>query len=434
MNHTIIMYISVDDFAVSVTRLLHPEWHQHPLVITTSSRQSGVVHSVSPDASQTGVRAGMPMQQARQMCPNSRFVGLDSIPHQQFTDAIYSLLSELSPQAKQVAAGEICVDLAGCERMYGTWGAHPLGLVPFHSPAEGTYARDERQPIPPEKRTLPPRGERWITAIGTWIQRAIPRRIGLTVSVGCAANRLVARCASRLITPEGAVLVAEGTEERFMRQLSPEDIPGIGQSVMSKLQKWNVHSVAAAQELSRRLLRTTFGPKRGDKIYDLLRGTPPADLSSADIPQSICRERTFWEASNNPRFVEAMLHYLVELIGDRLRHQQLMAGKLHLKLCYEKSKPQRSRHRIDPPTDESNEIFHCARHQLSKRWRRNHRIRTIGVAVSNLCRTQERQTGLFAENDDRRRRLDRCVDQLRDRFGFDVLHRGPSIQLDTIPD
>ncbi len=431
MDNSIILYVSVDNFAVSAARVSHPTWDRSPLVIVTSVHPYGVVHSASGQAIREGVRKGMSLRRAQQKCARARFVNLDEINYEQFMNPIFHLLSQLSPETQRVSADEGFADLDGCERLHGTWSAHPLGFLPFANPTAGTYIRDGNRPSPPHKRTLPPRNARWITAIGAWLRRTIEHRIGLPVSIGCASNTLAAQCASRFISSRGLVWIQPGAEAQFFQLLSLKDIPGIGSSIASKLHKWNIQTVNAAQRLSPHILRTTFGPKRGIKIHRLLHGQPPHNGGSSDTPRKISRERTFWEPSNEYQFVEAVLHYLVELVGNRLRHQGLSTGTIGVRLCYQNAHAQKSRSSLAEHTDSNSRIFQSARHQLTARWKRNHRVRAVGLTASALRQTRKRQKKLFDSDNDRQRRLDRCVDALRDRFGFDVVHRGPSIHLEA---
>ncbi|MFW6457706.1 MAG: DNA polymerase Y family protein, partial [Planctomycetota bacterium] len=342
---------------------------------------------------------------------------------------ILHLLSTLSPDIESVSSSEAYVDLKGCERLYGTWSAGPLGHLPFSISTSGTYIRHEDDCIPPARRILPPRRLRWVTALGAWLQRKVRRKTGLPLSVGCANNALVARCASHFIAPRGLGLIEPGAEEQFFRLLPLHNIPGIGTTIISKFHKWNVHTVAEAQELSPVLLCKTFGPTRGRKVGALLHGRQNVETTSSVLPRSIQRERSFWEPSNNRAFVEAMLHYLVEVVGDELRHRQLTAGKVHIKVQHPNSRSIRRRRPLNGQTDENRRIFEVARQQLRRQWRRNHRVQTIGIAVSHLRPNEGHQTGLLDQNSDVHRRLDRCVDGLRSEFGFDAIRRGPSIQL-----
>lgn len=425
-----ILHVDIDAFFASVEQVLDPALRGKPVIVGSAQRNHGVVASASYEARPYGIRAGMPLHRARELCPRATFLAGDYRQYRRFSREVFDLLSDVSPAVEKGSLDEAYVDLGGCKRLYGTWSARPLGRLPFSSPAPGVFARRENSPPSPSQRCVPDVESRWVSALAAWIQRTVWARLHLPISVGCARNKIAAKCASDFAKPRGLVLVEDGAEEAFFGLLSLEDIPGIGRSVRARFRKWNVRTVQEARRLPRPLLIQAFGPHLGEGVYDALRARGTAQLEEPDHPSSISRETTFWNASNDRRFIESMLHYLVQRVGNCLRSQGLAAGRVHVKLRYHDFKSARASRTLNSPTSSDQEIFEIAREQLWRRWSRSRRLRLVGVSVSTLRPAGAHQPDLFDDSEERNRRLDRCVDNLRERFGFSVVQRGPSIKLD----
>ena len=426
-----VLHVDLDAFFASAEQVRDPSLRGRPVIVGSAHEKRGVVAAASYEARPYGVRAGMPIFQARELCPDAVFLPGDFRMYLRFSRQVFELLEGISPAVERASLDEGYVDLSGCERLYGTWSAGPLGRLPFCEDAPGVYVRRESQAVPPGRRTTVPQPWRWVAAMGLWIKRLVKARTGLNVSVGCAANKLVAKTASDCAKPNAVVLVAPGSEEDFFLTLPLGDIPGMGRAVLEKLRRWNVRTVADARRLPREVLGAAFGDRHGPAIHRALRGVGEAGLARPALPRSVSRETTFWEASNDRTFVEGMLFYLTERVGNALRRDALAGRTVHLRVRYDDFSTVVSSRSLREPTFQDEEIFGVARMLLSRRWLRSRRMRLVGVGVSGLRPAAQRQVRLFDDGGERRRRLDGCLDRLRERFGFGVVQRGPSIELAT---
>jgi len=434
MEAPTVIHVDVDAFFASVEQVLNPELRGRPVIVGGGVAGRGVVASASYEARRYGLKAGMPIFRARQLCPDGVYVAPDFEQYNRFSERVFELLATLSPSVEQASLDEARVSLRGCERIYGTWSVRPLARLPFVKEAEGVYRRRERRAISPGLRATVPERSRWPAAVGLWLRRAVRAETGLSVSVGIASNGLVAKAAASFAKPAGVVVVEVGHQEAFFAMLPLNRLPGIGRATMEKLSRWNVRTVEEARRLPMELLEDAFGPERGPALYDLLRGRAPAqdalDPHARDeLPHSISRETTLWMASNDYETVESMLFYLTERLGRALRRLGLRGRTVQVKLRYQDFTTVQCSRSLGEHTDRDEEIFAAARRLLRQRWSRGRRLRLVGVGLTDLRRVGNTQRALFDDGADRSRRLDRCLDELRQRFGFDIIRRGPSIKL-----
>ena len=435
-----ILHVDLDAFFASVEQVLQPALKGRPVIVGSEHETKGVVASASYEARACGVRAAMPVFQARRLCPHGVYLAGHHGEYARFSEDVFDLLEQISPAVERASLDEGYVDLGGCQRLYGAWSARPAGRMPFSNGIPGLYLRREDRAVPPRERTSVPEHYRWIAAVALRIKRSVKARTGLNVSVGCAANKLAAKSASDFAKPNGVALVEPGHEADFFLNLPLDDLPGLGGAVLDKLRKWNVRNVLQARRLPLELLEGGFGECHGRAIYRVLRGQVPdppdprrrrsgAFFEQADHQKSISRVTTFWTASSDYAFVEGMLLHLSERVGRALRRDGLAGRTVTLKLRYQDfTTLERSRSAREPVCLDE-EIFAIARTLLRGRWCRSRRLRLVGVGLSRLQPARRLQRTLFDDDTTRYRRIDRCLDGLRDRFGFEVIQRGPTINL-----
>ncbi|HHA18751.1 MAG TPA: DNA polymerase IV, partial [Methylophaga sp.] len=81
----VIILIDMNCFFAAVEQLDHPEWRQRPVAVTNGSLGTTIITS-SYEARAYGIKTGMRLQQARQLCPDliqapsrsERYVGIST--------------------------------------------------------------------------------------------------------------------------------------------------------------------------------------------------------------------------------------------------------------------------------------------------------------------------------------------------------------------
>jgi len=427
-----IIHVDVDAFFASVEQLLDPSLRGRPVVVGGGVGGRGVVASASYEARRFGLRAGMPIFRARERCPDGVYLPPRFAEYNRFAERVFDVLSSVSPSVEQPSLDECYLDLRGCERLYGAWAGRAPARLPFAREAPGVYRRRQGEATCAERHGPLPEACRWLAAVGLWIKRAVRSRVGVNVSVGIGPNKLVAKMGSKFGKPDGLVLVEAGREAEFLAMFELRDVPGVGRATWEKLHRWNVRTVEQARRLPLELWEDGFGPERGPALYHLVRGELPADAAALRVnepPRSISRETTFWTASNDYEFVESMLFYLTERLGRALRRERMEGRTVQVKLRYEDFATVQCSRALRRHTDGDERVFAVARSLLRARWRSTRRLRLVGVGLTDLRPARVLQHTLFDGEAERGRRIDRCLDGLREQFGFDVVRRGLSINL-----
>jgi len=378
----LILHVDVDAFFASVEQLLIPSLRDRPVVVG-----SGVIASCSYEARRFGLHAGMPLGQARKLCPSAVILAGDQSIYRCFADQVWAVCRRYTAEL------ETYLDEA-----YGDATGVPLGAS--EDPA----------------------------AMGRRLQQRVRDEVGLPVSVGLAANRMLAKIASASAKPGGVAWVRPGQAEAFLAPLPVEKLLGVGPKTAAMLYDLNVRTIADLRGLDRQVLRAMFG-RRGEVLHERCRGRDVAEAAARPMPRTLSRETTFHRPTCDPREVRGMLRYLLERAMRSVRRAGLLAGAVELALRYDDWKHQAASRTLPSPTGIDEEVFAVVADLLARLHRRRVALRQVGIVLSRFARGPDRG-GLFElPSRARRRSLHAAVDAIRDRWGHAAVVTGESAEL-----
>ena len=386
-----IFHVDMDAFFVSVEELFDPSLKGKPVVVGGQPNQRGVVSAASYEARKYGVHSALPLRTAYQRCPQAIF--LDGHPHRyrEYSEKVFEVLGEFSPQVELASIDEAYLDVTGAERLLG-------------APLKAAHALHE----------------------------AIKSRTRLNCSIGIAASRMVAKVASDQAKPNGVLWVLPGMEARFLAPLEVRKIPGVGKVTERQLHALGIRRVGDLARLDEAVLEERFG-KWGLALAGKARGLDAGawfdgEIGAEEAPKSISHEHTFDLDSADVELLEATLARLAEMVARRLREHGLFARTVQLKLRYKDFSTITRAHTLDHATQLDTELLGEARRLFRDNWKRGRPVRLLGVQASSL-EAQPGQMSLLEESG--RQRWSRALaaaDRLRDRFGESAVSLGSAVK------
>jgi DNA polymerase-4 len=381
-----IIHINVADFAVAVERLADPQLQDRPVIIAPQGAARAAVYDMSEEAYQAGVRKGMALRRARRLCRDARILP----PHTaRYEQAMAGLVRQALPFSPLIEPGEddghLFVDVSGTSRLFG-----------------------------------PPVDVAWR------LRNQSRKMLGLDPIWSLAANKLVAKVASRLVKPLGEYIVAPGDEAAFLSPLPVWLIPGIDRQDLARLREFNLTTVGQVTALKKTHLRTGFG-RRADFLADALRGVDTAPvLPVGRQPPRVVLNHAFGTDTNKPGAVEGALYGLVEHAGRWLRRQGRAARRIHITVDYSDGRRCARQIRVKPASANDLALFPLARRALNLAWHRRVRIRHVRLCCDRLI-LPPAQIPLFEEERKtiaRQENIVAAMDRIRDRFGFQAVAMG----------
>ncbi len=383
-----ILHVDADAFFASVEQVLCPELAGKPVIVGGDPDDRSVVASASYEAKAYGVKTAMPLAEARRLCPQAVFLRGKFENYRKMSDRMRGVFYSFTPDIEMASLDEAYLDLTGCKRIYG----HPFD------------AADS-------------------------IKRAVKDATGLNVSVGVASSRLVAKVASDYAKPNAITCVMPGFEAAFLKPLGLRDLPGVGPRTFERLGRYNFKTIGDLQVISEAVLAAALGPS-GQALAERASGRDFSEVEEAAYPKSISRETTFHEDTAERGLVEAMLSYLTERAAGKLRSIGMSARTVTVKLRYSDFSTCHKARSLREPSTHDCDFKGLALVLFDELFTRRMRIRNVGVALSSLAPGMPHQATLFDESGfQRRERLYRGIDSVRERFGFSSILTGRAIEL-----
>ncbi len=370
-----IVHVDIDAFFASVEVLLNPALKGKPVIVGGLPHERGVASTCSYEARKFGVHSGMALRNAYKLCPQGVFVRGNYQVYESFSDRVFRILHEYTPDVEEASIDEAYLDLTRCRRLYPS----------FSRAAREMKARVERE-------------------------------TGLTVSVGAAPNKILAKLATKRAKPAGYFEVEPGREEEFLRDLPIDALPGIGPKSQVILRMLNIQKFGDLWGLPRTTLHSIFG-LGGEDIYLQSRGIDSRPLAVEGGPKSVSRETTFMEDLWDERLLLAHLAYLCDRLTLALRQGCYYAHVVEVKARYADFKTEVRRRLMITPRQDMGDIFRIAEELFLPLLRGSRlALRLVGVKASDLVRS--RPLSLFEPYSDKSERLGEAVDRVRDKYGF----------------
>jgi DNA polymerase IV len=374
-----ILHVDLDAFFAAVEQRDRPELRGKPVIVGGGGpNQRGVVSTASYEARVFGVHSAMPLRTAGALCPHGIFLPVDGRKYARVGKQVLAILRRFTPLVEPVSIDEAFLDVTGSRKLFGD-------------------------------------GE----TIARAIKDAVRDELQLTISVGVARTKLVAKVASDLRKPDGLVVVPPGTEAAFLAPLPITRLWGVGAKSAARLAEYGVRTIGDLAALPEDLLERRFGIV-GPSLGARARGLDASPVSGRDPAKSIGHEHTFDVDSSDREVIERSLLGLSEGVAGRLRDSGVKASTVTVKIRDSSFRTITRQRTLKEPTDLTGPIFRTAL-ELARPEVRGKKIRLLGVTASGLG--EKDQMSLFALEDPRRRRVVEAEDQVRHRFGDRAITR-----------
>ena len=378
-----IAHIDCDAFYASVEKRDRPELASRPVIVGGGER--GVVTAACYVARIYGVRSAMPMFKALAACPDAVVIRPDFAKYSTASRQIRALMAPLTPLVQPLSIDEAVLDLSGTEALHGV-------------PAAVMLARLALQ---------------------------IEREVGVTISIGLAANRLMSKIAAGRDKPRGFCVI--GAEAAAV--LAPEPVrllPGIGPAMEKKLAAQGLTRLGHLQALDYRTARMLLGDD-GPALCARARGEDRRRVDPTRETKSISAETTFAYDLATAADLEKPLWALCEKLARRLAAAEMSAGGVTLKLKTARFALRTRAQRLGAPTIRPDRLFAAARLLLAREIDGTP-FRLIGIGAAPLDTLLAADPPDLADPESPRdTAAHAAIEALRDRFGAGIIQKGRAI-------
>ncbi len=382
LDRQVIAHLDCDAFYASVEKRDRPELRDRPVIVGGGHR--GVVATACYVARQYGVGSAMPMFKALKACPDAVVIKPDFAKYKHESRRILGALANLTPLIQTLSLDEAWADLSGTERLNG-------------GPPAWQLAR---------------------------LQKRIEDEVGLTVSIGLAPNRFLAKVASEMDKPRGFSVI--GSEAQQLLAPRPVSIlPGVGPIFGRTLRADGFDTIGRLAEADVRDLVKRYGDW-GLRLSDLAHGRDSRPVDPEHDRKGMSAETTFNVDLSTAADLEAELWPLCEKLASKARRDGIAGRVVTLKLRRTDFRILTRRRTLADPVQTARTLFAEGRALLTPELGTPYRL--IGIGMADLVDAADVAPGLFAADRTRELTTETTIDRLRDRFGPGAVISGRSLK------
>ncbi len=373
-----LLHADVDAFYASVEQRDDPRLRGRPVIVGV-----GVVLAASYEAKGFGVRTAMSGAQARRLCPQAVVVEPRMSAYSEASRAVFRVFDDTTPVVEGLSIDEAFLDVRGLERISG-------------SPTE----------------------------IAVRLRDDVLERVGLSITVGVARTKFLAKVASGVAKPDGLLVVPADRELAFLHPLPVERLWGVGPVTAAKLRSRGIATVGEVAQLAEAALESLLGRASGRHLHALAHNRDPRPVQVGRRRRSIGSQRALGRSPSSPEAIDATVIALVDRVTCRLRAAGRVGRTVVLRLRFDDFTRATRSHTLPRATAHTHTILATARGLLTTVMPLIERqgLTLVGVAVGNLEDADAIQLTLpFDPRSEGA--LDAALDEVRARFGAAAITR-----------
>ncbi|MBN1801223.1 MAG: DNA polymerase IV [Candidatus Lokiarchaeota archaeon] len=344
----IIFHCDLDCFFAAVENLYNPQFKGLPVIVGANPKRGkgrGVVSTCSYEARAFGLRSGMPISKAFELCPHGIFLRPNFEKYSYVSKRVMKILKEYSDKFEKAGLDEAYLDVTD-------------------------YCSDMN-----ESRTLAKK-----------IKERIFKEIGLTISIGCASTKSLAKIASDHKKPNGITIVPPKYRIQFLKNMDITRIPGIGRKSRIFYAKKGISTIGDLLSLSFEEIERLFG-KNGLWAWKVSKGLDERKVQEKEgFNKSLSKERTFFSDTSDLNVLYSKLKELNDKIHEKLERKDVYYRTITLKIRFEGYLTQTRSQTLNFPSRNKKESFNILLKLLKKNKNPLKKVRLIGLKFSNFSR------------------------------------------------
>ena len=377
-----IAHLDCDAFYASVEKRDRPELRDKPVIVGGGKR--GVVSTACYVARLYGVGSAMPMYKALKACPDAVVIKPSFGKYVPESERIFGMVGELTPLVQTLSLDEAWIDLSGTERLNG--GPPALQLVR--------------------------------------LQKRIEDETGLTVSIGLAPNRFLAKMASEMDKPRGFSVVGVTEAQAVLAPRPVTALPGVGPVFGKTLRSDGYRIIGDLAAADPRDLVKQYGD-HGLRLHDLSHARDRRRVDPEHDRKGMSAETTFNEDLTDREALEAELWPLCEKLASKARRDGVASRVIVLKLRRTDFKILTRRVTVPEPVQTARALFAAGRELMKPELGRPYRL--IGIGMADVQDAEDAPV-LFDTVETRNLKTETAIDRLRDKFGRDAVMAGRALK------
>lgn len=380
------MHSDLNNFYASVECLRRPEIREKPVVVVGSKEdRHGIVLAKNMIAKRAGVKTGDVYWEARHKCGNTLVeVQADFGEYLKVSKEVRKIYEDYTDRIEAYGIDECWLDVTASLNLFGSG-----------------------------------------VQIANIIRERVKKEIGITVSVGVSWNKIFAKLGSDMKKPDAVTEITEENYKKVVWTLPVEELLYVGHAIKQKLNRIGIKTIGQLAQSDEGLLVRMLG-KWGNYLYTFANGKDSSPVTTVDEEEnikSIGNSLTVYRDLKDEEDVQMVIHLLADSVAARMRESGLTRARtVHIYARASDLSGYQKQGKLPRPCSNALEIGKKAFALFREIYPWHYFVRSLGVSVSDFCFGAE-QLDLFGslEKDEKQRRLDAAVDQLRKKYGNNVI-------------
>ena len=389
MGNRVILHSDINACYAAIEHLHRPELNGKPLAVGGDPEaRHGIVLTADYIAKKYGVKTGMALWQAKQVCPELNIVSPRMDLYLRFSRMAHEIYGEYTDLQEPYGVDESWLDVTASSSLKG----------------DGYKIAKE-------------------------ISNRMKSELGISVSIGVSFNKIFAKLGSDYKKPDAITTMYEDEFKSKAWALPVSDLLYVGRSTNQKLARFGIKTIGDLARTDEHLLMSQLG-KMGGILWAFANGydDSPVKMEHTHAAiKSIGNSTTTPRDLENDEDVKIVLYILAESVAARLRDNGFKCRVVEISVRDNELYSFTRQHKIDHATNITGEIATEAYRIFKENYDWRKPIRSVGVRGADLVNDNYwEQIDMFSsvEQREKQMKLDDAVDTIRRRFGFYSVQRG----------
>ncbi|MGE3919737.1 MAG: DNA polymerase IV [Gammaproteobacteria bacterium] len=368
-----IILIDMNAFFASIEQLDFPDLRHKPVAVTNGIQGTCII-TCSYEARAYGIKTGMRLRDAKQLCP--KIIQRPSRPERytQISRKIMKNLIQITPDIEIFSVDEAFLDVTHCQMLYGN-------------------------PV----------------RIARMAQRLVYDVSRLSCSIGISGDKTTAKYAAKLQKPNGFIVIPPWESKERLSHVPVTELCGIAAGIGNFLAKYGVYTCGQIEKLPIGILTKRFGPL-GQRIWYMCQGADPDPVhTSVAAPKSMGHGKVMPPNTTTPNIVWTYLRHMCDKLATRLRRHHMKAQYFFVGLRSYEFGWLGDHMQLPIPSNDAGTIYYYAKKILLDAWEHEPVWHIQVTALDPEARPT--QLDLFTKTDLKSDKKNVVLDQINARFG-----------------
>ena len=288
-----VVHIDMDCFFASIAMRDNPSLREKPIAVSYSKDGQGDVSSANYCARTFGVRAGMWMKRAKELCPELIAVPYEFEKYEKAASKVQAILNNHCERVKIMSIDEAFIEIT---------------------------------------KELPNKTVEELETLVAAIRSEIEKETGCTASAGMSTNQLLARIATKTAKPNGQFYLDPNEAVSHIEKLDIDEIPTVGWKTKKHFNDMGIFKCMELIKYTRSEMQELLGDKKGDTLYDYLRGVDKRSFFDTSPRKSVGVEVNYGIRFTKMEEVTEFIDKLSLEVSNRLKEEKIKGKAIVLKV------------------------------------------------------------------------------------------------------